>query len=185
MLFALCARVGAQQSKKVHRIGYLSAYDAASESSRVEGVRLALLKLGYIEGQNITIEYRYAEGKRERYPELAAELVRLRVDVIVVAGGLIPIQVVKEATKTIPIVMTGIGADPVKTGLVDSLSRPGGNVTGITNLVTDLSGKRLELFKESVPKLARVVVLYDPDVPAGRQARNDLTAAARELGMTI
>jgi putative ABC transport system substrate-binding protein len=185
ILVALSSYADAQQLKKIWRIGYLSAYDAASESGRAEGVRLALLKLGYVEGQNITIEYRYAEGKRERYPELAAELVRLKVNVIVLAGGLIPIQVAKNATKTIPIVMTGGGADPVKTGLVESLARPGGNVTGITNLVTDLSGKRLELLKESIPKLARVAVLYDPDVPAGRQARNDLTALARVLGLTI
>ena len=185
ILVALSSYADAQQPKKIWRIGYLSAYDAASESGRAEGVRLALLKLGYVEGQNITIEYRYAEGKRERYPELAAELVRLKVNVIVLAGGLIPIQVAKNATKTIPIVMTGGGADPVKTGLVESLARPGGNVTGITNLVTDLSGKRLELLKESSPKLARVAVLYDPDVPAGRQARNDLTALARVLGLTI
>jgi putative ABC transport system substrate-binding protein len=185
ILVALSSYADAQQLKKIWRIGYLSAYDAASESGRAEGVRLALLKLGYVEGQNITIEYRYAEGKRERYPELAAELVRLKVNVIVLAGGLIPIQVAKNATKTIPIVMTGGGADPVKTGLVESLARPGGNVTGITNLVTDLSGKRLELLKESIPKLARVAVLYDPDVPAGRQVRDDLPVAARALGLTI
>jgi putative ABC transport system substrate-binding protein len=169
-LFALCVSAHAQQPKKAYRLGYLSAYDAATESSRAEGVRLALFKRGYIEGQNITTEYRYADGKRERYPELAAQLVRLRVDVIVLAGGLIPIQAAKNATKTIPIVMTGLGADPVKTGLVESLARPGGNVTGITNLATDLSGKRLELLKECVPKLKRVAVLYDPDVPAGRPA---------------
>jgi putative ABC transport system substrate-binding protein len=185
ILVALSSYADAQQLKKIWRIGYLSAYDAASESGRAEGVRLALLKLGYVEGQNITIEYRYAEGKRERYPELAAELVRLKVNVIVLAGGLIPIQVAKNATKTIPIVMTGGGADPVKTGLVESLARPGGNVTGIYNLVTDLSGKRLELLKESIPKLARVAVLYDPDVPAGRQVRDDLPVAARALGLTI
>ena len=185
LLFALCFPVQAQQPKKVHRIGYLSAWDAASESSRAEGIRLALLKLGYIEGQNVSIEYRYAEGKRERYPELAAELVRLKVDVIVLAGGLIPIQAAKKATKTIPIVMTGTGADPVKTGLVESLARPGGNVTGITNLETYLNGKRLELLKESVPKIARVALLYDPDVPAGRQVKDDLRGAARGMGLII
>ena len=175
----------AQQPTKVHRIGYLSAWDAASESSRAEGVRRALREFGYIDGQNITIEYRYGEGKRERYPELAAELVRLRVDLIVLAGGLLPIQAAKNATKTIPIVMTGSGADPVKTRLVESLARPGGNVTGITNLETYLNGKRLELLKESVPKLARVALLYDPDVPAGRQVKEDLPVAARGMGLTI
>jgi putative ABC transport system substrate-binding protein len=182
---ALWSFAEAQQPKRLYRLGYLSAYDAATESSRAEGVRLALLKLGYIEGQNITTVYLYADRKRERYAGLAAELVRLKVDVIVLAGGLIPIQVAKNATKTIPIVMTGIGADPVKTGLVESLARPGGNVTGITNLGTDLSGKQLELLKETVPKLARVAFLYDPDVPAGRQARNDVIAVARALGLTI
>jgi putative ABC transport system substrate-binding protein len=186
LLFGVNFPVHAQQQpKKIPRIGYLSAYDVASEFRRAEGIRLALLKLGYIEGHNITTEYRYAEGKRERYPELAAELVRLKVDVIVLAGGLIPIQAVKNATKTIPIVMTGVGADPVKTGLVESLARPGGNVTGITNLQTYLDGKRLELLKESVPKLLRVAVLYDPDVPAGRQVKDDLPATARALGLTI
>ena len=162
MLFALCVSAEAQQPKKVPRIGYLSATDPASESTRSEAIRLALRELGYIEGQNIAIEYRYAEGKRDRYPELAAELVRLKVDIIVVAGGDPTIQAAKNATKTIPIVMTGRGADPVEAGFVESLARPGGNVTGITNLARELGGKRLELLKEAVPKLARVAVLYDP-----------------------
>ena len=175
----------AQQAKKVPRIGYLSAYDAATDSARAEAIRRALRELGYIEGQNIAIEYRYAEGKRDRYPELAAELVRLQVDIIVVSGGVIPIQATKNATKTIPIVMSGVGADPVKAGLVESLARPGGNVTGITNLETDLGGKRLELLKEAVPKVARVAVLYDPAVPAARQVKDDLPVAARAVGLTI
>jgi ABC-type uncharacterized transport system substrate-binding protein len=175
----------AQQTKKLHRIGYLSAYDRATESSRSEAIRLALRELGYIEGQNIAIEYRYAELKRDRYPELAAEVVRLKVDIIVVAGGFIPIQAVKNATKTIPIVMSGGGGDPVKLGLVESLARPGGNVTGITTLVADLGGKRLELLKESVPRLARVAVLYDPAVPIARQVKNDLPVEAHALGLTI
>ena len=153
---------GAQQPRKIPSIGYLSAWDAATESARAEGLRLALLKMGYIEGQNIAIEYRYADGKRDRYSELAAELVRLNASIIVLAGGLLPIQAAKNATKTIPIVMTGLGADPVKTGLVESLAHPGGNITGITNLETNLGGKRLELLKESTPRLDRVAVLYDP-----------------------
>jgi putative ABC transport system substrate-binding protein len=185
MLLALSFSAQAQQPKKISRIGYLSAWDAASESSRAEGVRLALLELGYVEGHNLAVEYRYAEANRDRYPELAAELVRLKVDVIVVAGGFIPIQAVKNATKTIPIIMSGAGGDPVKLGLVESLARPGGNVTGITTLVTDLGGKRLQLLKESVPKLSRVAVLYDPDVPVARQAKNDLPIEARALGLTI
>jgi len=177
--------VQAQQPKKVPRIGYLSAYDPATESTRSEAIRLALRERGYIEGQNIAIEYRYAEGKRDRYPELAAELVRLKVDIIVVAGGFIPIRAAMNATKTIPIVMTGVGIDPVKSGLVESLARPGGNVTGITNLQTELGGKRLELLKEAVPKLARIAVLYDPAVPAARQVKEDLPVAARALRLTI
>ena len=123
----------AQQPKKVTRIGYLSSFDPASESNRAEAIRLALRELGYIEGQNIATEYRYAEGKLDRFPELAAELVRLKVDIIVVAGGDRAVRAAKNATKTIPIVMVGDGVDPVKAGLVESLARPGGNVTGITN----------------------------------------------------
>ena len=147
------------------RIGYLSPVDPASDSPRAEGIRLALRELGYIEGQNIAIEYRYAEGKPDRLPELAAELVRLKVDIIVVAAGDVPIRAAKNATKTIPIVMTGLGSDPVRAGHVESLARPGGNVTGLTVLTRELGGKRLELLKEAVPKLARVAVLYDPANP--------------------
>ena len=140
--------------------------DPASDAIRAEAILLALRKRGYTEGQDIVVEYRYAEGKRIRYPELAAELVRLKVDVIVVAGADPLIQAAKNATKTIPIVMTGGGADPVEAGLVESLARPGGNITGLTNLTRELGGKRLELLKEAVPKLARVAVLYDPTAPS-------------------
>ena len=116
---------------------------------------------GYIEGQNIAIEYRYAAGKINRLPELAAELVRLQVDIILAGGGPKLILAVKNATKTIPVLMMGAGVDPVEAGLVESLARPGGNVTGITNLNGELSGKRLELLKEAVPKLDRVAALYE------------------------
>ena len=151
-----------------------------------ETIRLALRELGYIEGQNIAIEYRYAEGKRDRLPELAAELVRLKVDVIVVAGGDARVRAAMNATKTIPIVMTGGGSDPVEAGLIDSLARPGGNVTGITNLSRELGGKRLELLKEAVPKLARVAVLYDPAArPSVLEVKEYLPTAARALGLTI
>ena len=155
----------AQQPKKVPRIGYLSQLDAARESTRAEGIRLALRELGHIEGQNIATEYRYTEEKINRYPVLAAELVRLKVDIIVTAGGDAVIQAAKNVTKTIPIVMVGPGSDPVKAGFVESLARPGGNVTGVTNLGRELGGKRLELLKEAVPKVARVAVLYDPANP--------------------
>jgi putative tryptophan/tyrosine transport system substrate-binding protein len=115
---------------------------------------LALRELGYTEGQNIATEYRYAEGRQDRYAQIAAELARLKVDVIVVAGGDPAIRAAMTATKTIPIVMVGGGADPVEAGVVESLARPGGNVTGLTNLSRGLSGKRLELLKEAVPKIA-------------------------------
>src|SRR5262245_27360076 len=141
------------QPKKVPRIGYLTSTDPATESIRFEPFRAALRELGYIEGQNIAIEYRYAEGKAERFSELAAELVRLKVDIIL-TGGDRPIRAVKNATKTIPIVMVGAGTDPVEAGFVESLAHPGGNITGLTNLGRELHGKRLELFKEAVPKLA-------------------------------
>ena len=176
----------AQQPKKVPRIGYLSGTDPATDFPRAEAIRLALRALGYIEGQNIAIEYRYAEGKRDRYPELAAELVRLKVDVIVVAGAEGLVRAAMNATKTIPIVMVGIGLDPVEAGLIESLARPGGNVTGITNLGGELGGKRLELLKEAFPKLARVAVFYEPANPGSvRDVKELLPAAARALGLTV
>jgi putative ABC transport system substrate-binding protein len=184
-LVAFAVIVEAQQPKKVFQIGYLSNTDAATDSSRAEAIRLALRKLGYIEGQNIAIEYRYSEGKRDRAPELAAELVRLKVDIIVVAGGETWIRAAKNATKTIPIVMVGLGTDPVKAGLVKSLARPGGNVTGITALSRELGGKRLELLKEAVPKISRVTVLYDPANPNSVEVKEDLRIAARALKLTI
>ncbi len=176
----------AQQPKKVFRIGYLSISDPATESSRAEGIRLALRELGYVEGQNIAIEYRYAEGKQDRSPALAAELVRLKVDIIVVAGGDTLIRAVKNATKTIPIVMVGAGIDPVEAGIVESLARPGGNVTGLTNLTPALGGKRLELLKEAMPKLTRVAVLYDPGFPGiAREVKELLPAAASALKLVL
>jgi putative ABC transport system substrate-binding protein len=176
----------AQQPKKVYRIGYLSQFEPARESPRSEAIRLALRELGYVEGQNIAIEYRYGEGKPDRFPDLAAELVRLKVDIIVAAGGSVIVQAVKNATKTIPIVMMGGGLDPVKAGLVESLARPGGNVTGFTLLSGELGGKRLELLKEAVPKLARVAVLYDPaNSPSVLEVKEVLPVPARALGLTI
>jgi putative ABC transport system substrate-binding protein len=186
LLLAPCSAADGQQPKKAPRIGYLASADPASESARSEAIRLALRELGYIEGQTIAFEYRYAEGKRDRVPELAAELVHLKVDIIVVAGGATPIRAAKNATKTIPIVMMGPAADPVEAGLVDSLARPSGNVTGLTNLARELGGKRLELLKEAVPKLARVAVLYDPTIRTSvLDVKEVLPAAARALGLTI
>jgi putative tryptophan/tyrosine transport system substrate-binding protein len=185
--FAMCGAVAsAQQPQKVYRIGYLSSFDAASELSRSEAIRLQLRELGYIDGLNIGTEYRYSEGKVDRLPELAAELVRLNVDVIVAAGGVSLIRAAKNATKMIPIVMTGTGGDPVEAGLVESLARPGGNVTGITNLTRELAGKRLELLKEAVPKVASVAVLYESGVPGSlRELKEVLPLAANALALTV
>jgi putative tryptophan/tyrosine transport system substrate-binding protein len=186
LLLALGFSVEAQQPKKVPRIGYLAAGDSATESARAKAIRLALRERGYIEGQSIAIESRYAEGKRERLPELAAELVRLKVDVIVAAGGDPGIRAAMNATKTIPIVMTGGGIDPVVAGLIESLAHPGGNVTGITNLARELGGKRLELFKEAVPTIARVAVLYDlTNPPSVIEVKEVLPVAARALRLTL
>jgi putative tryptophan/tyrosine transport system substrate-binding protein len=186
VLLAVADIAEAQQPKKVPLIGYLSSFDAATESARSEAIRQALRERGHIEGQNIAMEYRYAEGKRERLPELAAELVRLKVDILVVIGGNTAVGAAKDATKTIPIVMLGPGSDPVEAGLVKSLARPGGNVTGISLLTGELSGKRLELLKEAVPKLARVAVLYDPAAPGTVvEVKEVLPAAARVLKLTI
>jgi putative ABC transport system substrate-binding protein len=176
----------AQQPKKVPRLGYLSSFDPATESARAEAIQLALRERGHIEGQNIATEYRYAEGKLDRYPELAAELVRLKVDIIVVTGGDRMTQAAKNATKTIPIVMLGAGSDPVAAGFVESLARPGGNVTGLTLLARELGGKRLELFKEAVPKVARVAVFYDPaNRPNVLEVKEVLPVAARALRLTL
>jgi putative ABC transport system substrate-binding protein len=186
VLLTTASSAEAQQPKKVHRIGYLSNSDPATESARSEAIRLALRELGYIEGQNIAIEYRYSEGKPDRAPELAAELVRLRVDSIVVSGGPVWVQAAKNATQTIPIIMVGSGADPVEAGLVASLARPGGNVTGLTNLTAGLGGKRLELLKEAVPKVARVAALYDPANPVTViESKEILRGAADALGLTV
>jgi putative tryptophan/tyrosine transport system substrate-binding protein len=174
----------AQQSMKMHRIGFLSGgFPGASHWTTT--LRTGLRALGYVEGKNIAIESRFAENKPDRLPALAHELVRLKVEVIV-AGGTNDARAAENATKTIPILMTGIGVDPVEAGLVKSLARPGGNLTGITNLSTELGGKRLELLKEAVPKVVRVAVLYDPAAPGSlRELKEVLPVAARALGLTI
>jgi putative ABC transport system substrate-binding protein len=175
-----------QQPKKVPRIGYLSSGNPTSESSRAEAIRRALRELSYVEGQNIVTNYRYGEGKFARGDEIATEVVRLKVDIIVVPGGEAWVRAAKKATQTIPIVMTGTGSDPVEEGLIESLARPGGNVTGITNLAKELGGKRLELLKEAVPKADRVAVLYTPGNPgAVREVKEDLPVAARALKLTL
>ena len=176
----------AQQPKKVQRIGYLSALDPTIESARFEAIRMALRELGYVEGQNITIEYRHADGKHDRRSEHAAELVRLKVDIIVVAGGTEPVRAAKNATKMIPIVMTGGGSDPVEAGLVQSVARPGANVTGLANLTRELAGKRLELLKEAAPKVTRVAVLYDATISSSvNEVKEDLPLTVPALKLTL
>jgi putative ABC transport system substrate-binding protein len=178
-LFALCAPAEAQQPKKVPRIGFLSD----SRQSWDEAFRQGLRELGYVEGQNITIEYRYAEGKVERLPDLAGELVRLNVDVIV-AGGTQAISAAKQSTSMIPLVMA-VTADPVGSGFVASLARPGGNITGLTSLSQDLSGKRLELLKETVPRLTRVGILWNSGNPDNATQLREAESAATALGVQL
>jgi putative ABC transport system substrate-binding protein len=180
LLLACVHLAQAQQPKKVYRIGFLSA-GSASKAPRMEAFRQGLRELGYIEGKNILIEYRYMKGNQNLIPSLVAELVQLNVDVLV--SGVYPaIRAAKQATHTIPIVMV-ITQDPVKTGLVNSLARPGGNITGVVSLVRDLSGKRLELLKEVVPRL-RVGVLGDANV-SPVTAFEDYETAARALKIPL
>ena len=160
----------AQQPKKVPRIGLLIASSPSPASSRVEAFRQGLRDLGYIEGKDIVIEYRYGEGKPDRLPTLAAELVSLKIDIIV-TGGSSPTRAAKEATVTIPIVMTQ-DIDPVGSGFVASLARPGGNITGLSNFAPELSGKRIELLKEIAPNISRVAVLGALSLPANAQGLN-------------
>ena len=159
LALTMCGAVAAaQQPARIHRIGILSPASASIVSARVEAFRQRLRELGYVEGKNIVIEYRYAEGKHERVPDLAAELVRLKVDVIVTTG-VQPVLAAKKASATIPIVFAA-ASDPVGAGLVSSLARPGGNITGLSLMAPDLDGKRLELLKEAFPKVARVAFLW-------------------------
>ena len=167
VLLAIGTFAEAQQPAKAPRIGFLGGSSPSAISARIEAFRRGLRELGYVEGKNIVIEWRYAEGKFDRLPALAAELVRLKVDVIVTSGPL-PTRAAKEATVTIPIVMTQVG-DPVGSGFVASLARPDGNITGLSTLAPELSGKRLELLKETVPRLSRVAVLVTSTRPGNAQ----------------
>ena len=173
----------AQQPKKVPRIGFLAAASPSAISARVEAFRQGLRELGYVEGKNIVIEWRSAEGKLDRLPELAAELVRLKVDVIV-TGGPIATRAAKEATSTIPIVMA-LDTDPVGNGFVASLARPGGNITGLSTLAPEISGKRLELLKEIVPKLSRVAVFGTSTLPGNAQMLRETELAAGAFGVQL
>src|SRR5712691_2161119 len=173
----------AQQATNVHRIGRLSAGSPTAPNPNLEAFRQGLRELGYVEGQNLIIESRYAEGSEERLPDLAAELVRLKVEVIV-AGGSSTIRAAQHATRTIPIVMA-VSYDPVGRGLVASLARPGGNTTGVSTLGTELPGKRLELLKETVPQSARVAVLANPAAGGYESVMHNLTGAAQALGLQL
>jgi putative ABC transport system substrate-binding protein len=183
LLFALSLPAEAQQPKKVTRIGYLAAASLSANAARTEAFRQGLRELGYIEGKNIVIEWRYAEGKRDHLPGLAVELVRLKVDVIVTAGSG-STRAAKEATSAIPIVMAQ-DSDPVGSGLVSSLARPGGNITGLSTLSAELSGKRLELLKEVVPKLSRVAVLGTSPDSSNAQVLRELELAAGAFGIKL
>jgi putative tryptophan/tyrosine transport system substrate-binding protein len=166
-LLAVAVIAGAQQPAKVAKIGWLSIGLDSGPGSTIRGLPPELRALGYVEGMNIAFDYRYAENKLDRLPALADELVRLKVDVLVTPGTPAAIAA-KNATRTIPIVFFRV-SDPVPLGLVDSLSRPGGNVTGFTEISEVLAGKRLELLKETVPKLSRVAVLWNPQNPMERK----------------
>jgi putative ABC transport system substrate-binding protein len=182
MLFALSVSAEAQQPAKVPRIGFLDPSTASGMAGLLEAFREELSKLGWIEGKNITIEYRFAEQKPERLPEIAADLVRLKVDLIVATGGP-PALAAKKATTTIPIVMAHAG-DPVGAGLVASLARPGGNVTGLSDLGQELNTKRLEILKDAVPKLARVGFLRPAALTSDRQLK-ELRPAALALKLKL
>jgi len=183
MLFALCGSVDAQQPKKLPRIGYLTSTSLSFQSANREAFQQSLRELGYTEGKNILIEWRAAEGNRNRQRELAAELVRLQVDVIVATSTTIAL-VAKSATSAIPIVFLS-AAEPVSSGLVDSLARPGGNLTGFATIAAVLAGKRLELLKETVPKLSRVAVLWEPKNQGSEESWKESQPAARQLGLQI
>src|SRR5499426_19027 len=176
MLLALCLPARAQQPTKVPRIGYLIGQSRSTAAVRIDPFRQGLRELGYVEGKNIVIEWGSSEEKLGPLPALAAELVRLKVDIIVTAGP-IPTRAAKEATSTIPIVMTQ-DSDPVGSGFVASLARPGGNITGLSTLRPELSGKQLELLKEIVPKLSRVAVIGNSTVPGDAQALRETVLAA-------
>ena len=183
MLFALCSSAQAQQPKKTPRIGYLVGSSPSADAARYEAFRQSLRELGYVEGKNIVIEARNAEGKSDRFPALVAELVRLKVDVIVTSGA-DTTRAAKEATTTIPIVFAQDG-DPVTNGFVASLARPGGNLTGLSTLSPELNGKRLELLKEIVPQLSRVAILGTSTVPGHARFLKETEPAAGALRLQL
>ena len=183
VLLALGVIADAQQPTKIPRIGYLATAPASAITARVKAFRQGLRELGYVEGKNIVIEQRYAEDKLDRLSALAAELVSLKVDIIV-TGGPSPTRAAKEATTTIPIVMTQVG-DPVANGFVVSLARPGGNITGLSTLAPEIGGKRLELLNETIPKLSRVAVFGTSTNPETAQSLREVDLAAGALKVKL
>jgi putative ABC transport system substrate-binding protein len=173
----------AEQPKKVHRIGYIASTTTDRRSTNTTAFRERLRELGYIEAQNIVIEYRYTEGKPDRAPALAADLVRLKVDVIFANSAVVALAA-KNATRTIPIVFNS-QAEPVASGLVDSLARPGGNITGFTTIAAVLAGKRMELLKEIIPKLSRVAIMWELNNPGSEESWKESQLPARQLGLQI
>jgi len=161
----------------------MAAPTSSAELPRIDAFRQGLRALGYVEGHNIAIDYRFADGKFERLPEVAAELVRLKVDVLIAVSTNAAL-VAKRATSTIPILFIGVSG-PIEAGLVESLARPGGNITGLTNIASVLSGKRLEVLKETIPKLSRIAVLWDPQNPGSSLQWKESEIAAKELGLRI
>ena len=184
LFFALCSPVQAQQPKKVPRIGFLAGASASFNSPQIKTFLQGLHKLGYVEGKNIVIEYRYADGKLDRLPDLAADLIRLKVDLIV-TNSMPGVLAAKKASRTVPIVFLAGISDPVTSGLVDSLARPGGNVTGLTTGAPELAGKRLELLKEAFPKVSRVAVIANPANPARVPQWEEIEAAAQGLRVQL
>jgi putative ABC transport system substrate-binding protein len=183
VLLAVAVTADAQQPTKVPRIGYLTASSPSTNPGRVEAFQQGLRELGYVEGKNIVIEFRYAEGKLDRLPALVAELVRLKVDIIV-SGGPAATRPAKEAISTIPIVM-GFDNDPVGNGFIASLARPGGNITGLSTLAPEISGKQLELLKEIIPRLSRVAVFGTSTFPGNAQSLKEVELAAEAFGMKL
>jgi putative tryptophan/tyrosine transport system substrate-binding protein len=183
MLFALCVSAEAQQTKKIAKIGYLAPSTPAAVAHLIEAFRQGLLEHGYVEGKGFVLELRYGDGKAERLPELARELVGLKVDVILTStdGA---IAVVKQQTQTIPIVMA-TSTDPVGTGFVASLARPGGNVTGLSTISPELGGKRLELLTEVVPRISRVAFIWNPDIPGATLEYKEAEGASRSLRLQL
>jgi putative tryptophan/tyrosine transport system substrate-binding protein len=187
LLLALSVPTAAQQPEKGYRIGILAGSSHEFRERRGhDALQQGLRELGYVEGKNVTLEYRYTEGNVALLPALAAELVRSNVDLLVVTGsGYAGVLAAKQATTTVPIVMASLAVDPVEFGLVENLARPGGNLTGMTNITIEIAGKRLELFKETVPTLGRVAVLYDPANPGNVRHAQAVQTAGHALGVTV